>query len=72
MLLLLTLNNEQDEQDEQDGVGFWHKGIAGAQPDIFQGRGGFAELGHFNKKFFKNTRKKVPQGKFWKFPPRYS
>ena len=30
------------------------------QPEIFQGRGGFVELGHFNKHFVKNTRKKVP------------
>ena len=33
---------------------------SGAQPEIFQGRGGFAELGHFIKHFVKNTRKKVP------------
>ena len=31
---------------------------ADAQPDIFQGRGGFVELGHFHKHFTKNTRKK--------------
>ena len=30
---------------------------SGTQPDIFQGRGGFVELGHFDKLFFKNTRK---------------
>ena len=30
---------------------------AGAQPDIFQGREGFAELGHSDKHFVKNTRK---------------
>ena len=30
------------------------------QPEIFQGRGGFVELGHFDKHFVKNTRKKVP------------
>ena len=36
---------------------------AGAQPDIFQGRGSFVELGHFNKHFMKNTRKKTPLGK---------
>ena len=44
----------------------------GAQLKIFQGTGGFAELGHFKKhkkntqkKTQKNTRKKAPQGKFW-------
>ena len=26
------------------------------QPDIFQGRGGFVELGHFDKIFVKNTK----------------
>ena len=36
---------------------------SGAQPEIFQGRGGFVELGHFNKHFLKNTRKKVLPGK---------
>ena len=25
--------------------------LSGAQPEFFQGRGGFAELGYFNKKF---------------------
>ena len=35
----------------------------GAQSEIFQGRGGFAESGHFNKFFVKNTIKKVPAGK---------
>ena len=36
---------------------------AGAQPEIFQGRGGFLELAHFSKHFVKNTRKKGPSGK---------
>ena len=35
---------------------------AGAQRDIFQGRGGFVELGHFDKSFIKNTIKKCPVG----------
>ena len=34
----------------------------GAQPEIFQGGEGFMELGHFDKFFVKNTRKKVTQG----------
>ena len=29
-----------------------------AQPEIFQGRGVFAELGHFDKDFVNNTREK--------------
>ena len=37
--------------------------MTGAQPEIFQGRGGFVELGHFNKHFVKNTIKNAPQGK---------
>ena len=36
---------------------------AGAQPEIFQGRGGFVESGHFDKHFDKNTRKERPAGK---------
>ena len=36
---------------------------AGAQPEIFQGRGGFMELGHFNKLFIQYSRKKAPHGK---------
>ena len=34
---------------------------AGAQPEIFQGIGIFVELGHFDKHFIKNTRKKRPR-----------
>ena len=39
------------------------QGEAGSQPEIFQGRGGFVELGHFDKFFVKNTREKSPQRK---------
>ena len=46
---------------------------AGTQPDFFQGRGGFVELGHFHKLFFKNTRKNGPARKnFRAFSPLYS
>ena len=31
------------------------------------GRGGFVELGHFDKHFFTNTRKKVPHGNILEF-----
>ena len=41
--------------------------IPGAQPDIFQGRGGFLKLGHFDKHFIKKPRKKAPQGKILEF-----
>ena len=41
--------------------------MAGAQPEIFQGRWGLVGLGHFYKRFVKNTRKKAPQGKIWEF-----
>ena len=44
----------------------------GAQPEIFQGRGGLVRLGHFYKHFIKNTRKKGPAGKsLGVFSPRY-
>ena len=39
---------------------------AGAQPEIFQGRGGFVELGQFDKDLVKNTKKKAPQGNILK------
>ena len=39
-----------------------HTLITGAQPEIFQGRGGFVELGHLDKPSSK-TQKKAPQGK---------
>ena len=43
------------------------------QLEIFQGRGGFVKLGHFDKHFVKNSRKKGPAGKnFRVFSPRYS
>ena len=37
----------------------------GAQPDIFQYRGGFVELGHSDKHFVKNTRNKGAIGKIF-------
>ena len=39
----------------------------GAQPDLFQGRGGFVKLGRFDEHFVKKSRKKAPQGKFLEF-----
>ena len=45
---------------------------ADEQPEVFQDRGGFVELGHFDKHFVKNTQKKDPAGKnFGVFSPRY-
>ena len=45
---------------------------AGAQPEIFQGRGGSVELGHFDNQFIKNTQKKDPGRKnFGVFSPKY-
>ena len=41
--------------------------ISGAQPETFQCKGGFMELGHFNKYFVKNKRKKRPAWKSFKF-----
>ena len=40
---------------------------AGVQPEIFQGRGNFVKLGHFDKHFVKSSRKERPAGKFWNF-----
>ena len=38
------------------------------QPKMFQGRVGFEELGHIDKHFVKNTRKKALQGNIlWSF-----
>ena len=41
--------------------------ISGAQPEIFQGRGGIVKLGHFNKHFIKKSRKNTQPGKILKF-----
>ena len=47
--------------------------VSGAQPEIFQGKGGFVKLGHFDKYFVKNSRKIGPARKnFEVFPFRYS
>ena len=47
--------------------------LSGAQSEIFQGWGGFVELGQFDKLSVKDTRKKVSVGKiFAAFSPRYS
>ena len=40
---------------------------SGAQPEIFQGRGGFVELGYFNKHFVKAFLKRFCQGTFRSF-----
>ena len=40
---------------------------SGAQPEIFQGRGGLVGLGHIYKHFVKNTRKKAAHGNIWWF-----
>ena len=37
----------------------------GVQPKIFQRKGGFVELGHLDKYFNKNERKKVTQRNIW-------
>ena len=34
--------------------------LSGAQSEIFQGWGGFVELGQFDKLFVRDTRKKDP------------
>ena len=40
---------------------------SGAQPEIFQDRGGFVKLGHSDKHFIKKSRKKNPQGNIFEF-----
>ena len=37
------------------------------QPEIFQGRGGFVKLGHFDKHFVKNSGKKGSARKISEF-----
>ena len=39
----------------------------GTQPEIFQGRGGFLKLRHFDKHFIKKVKKKGPLGKTLEF-----
>ena len=47
--------------------------FACAQPEIFQGRGDFVKLEHFDKYFVKISRIKSPEGKILEFfSPRYS
>ena len=41
--------------------------VADAPPAIFQGEGAFVKLGHFEKHFVKNSRKKDPGGKISEF-----
>ena len=41
--------------------------IPGAQPEIFQGRGGFVELEYFDKLFVKNTKIRPRREKFLSF-----
>ena len=46
--------------------------LSGAQPEIFQGRRGFVELGQLNKLFIKNTKKGSAGKNFGAFSPRHS
>ena len=47
--------------------------VHNAQPEIFQGRGGFLTLGHFDKHFLEKSGKKSPAAEnFGTFCPRYS
>ena len=39
----------------------------GAQPEIFQGKGGFVKLRHFDKYFIKFEEKRTHREKFWSF-----
>ena len=60
--------NIDDNYQNSQNVGFFqfpcffpmvllgHYIYAGAQPEIFQGKGGFVKLGHYD--FVKNSRKK--------------
>ena len=46
---------------------------SGAQSEIFSGKGDFLELEHFDKHFFKKSRKKgTAEKNFSVFHPRYS
>ena len=47
--------------------------VHNAQPEIFQGRGGFLILGHFDKHFLEKSGEKSPAAEnFGTFCPRYS
>ena len=47
--------------------------LTDAQAEIFRGRGGLLEWGHFDRRFMLDTRKKGLAGKtFGVFSPRYS
>ena len=41
--------------------------LSGAQSEIFQGWGGFVELGQFDKLFVKDKKKRSRREKFWSF-----
>ena len=41
--------------------------LSAAQPETFQGWGGFVKLGYFDKHFIKKSRKTAPQGKILEF-----
>ena len=45
---------------------------AGVQPEMFLARGGFVELGHFDKHFLKNASQRHCVENFGVFSPRYS
>ena len=52
---------------------FIFESCCGVQQEIFQGWGGFVKIGHSDKHFVKNSRKKDPAGKHFEvFSPRYS
>ena len=60
-------SHQSKQQEEKFDVRAGRCLYAGAQPDIFQGRGGFLKLGHFNKYFVKYSRTKGPAGEISDF-----
>ena len=52
----------QYSSNEQKSDCLYYHIYAGAQPEIFQDRGGFMKLGQFDKHFLKNLRKKRATG----------
>ena len=71
MKLLLFKSTEIVQSMSLQSMSLQHG--TGAQPEIFQARRSFLKLGHFDKLFVKNKRKKGSAGKeFGAFTPRYS
>ena len=57
-VLCIAIVIERLKMRKSLAIYYWQDTVSDVQREIFQGRGGFVKLGHFDKHFVKNSIKK--------------